>query len=311
MDSQDSELSFWDHIEDLRKTLLKILSVVAIGTAAALLFSPQIFDAIHSPLTQLNKQISQNGLIPQKVERFRLANSHLDTQLVQLPQDTVHIFISSETIKELPSSQYLIPKGEYLEYEQLSPQAKLILLSPTEGLTATLSTSFWLGIGATSPVWLFFILQFIAPALAVRERKLIYPFIGSSVVVMGMGALFAYLITLPLANHYLTSFNQRLGDNFWSFTQYINYSIVLLLTNALAFESSVILFFLIYYGMISAEWMRTHRRGVIVAIFILSALLTPPDILTQLLLAIPLILIYEVAILYAGFRIKTATKSMI
>ena len=74
------------------------------------------------------------------------------------------------------------------------------------------------------------------------------------------------------------------------------------MANGVAFEIGAILFLLVHYRLISAEAMREKRRYVILAAFILGALLTPPDVLTQLLMAVPLIILYEIAILYASLR---------
>ena len=107
-------------------------------------------------------------------------------------------------------------------------------------------------------------------------------------------------MTLPIANDYLSLFNSSIGQNAWTLDHYVNYVLCLCLGHAIAAELSVLLLVLVHFGLLSAEWLIAKRRVMIVGAFILGALLTPPDVLTQLLLAFPLIGIYEIAICYAN-----------
>ena len=101
---------------------------------------------------------------------------------------------------------------------------------------------------------------------------------------------------------YLFNFNDQLGINRWSLAFYMDYTTLLLLSNALAFEIFAIILLLVHYRLLKAYQMKSKRRHVIVAAFILGAILTPPDIISQLLLALPLILLYEMTIIYSYLR---------
>lgn len=161
-----------------------------------------------------------------------------------------------------------------------------------------------MGIVISSPIWMYWLLQFIAPALRSYERNLVAPFFLLSLTFLTLGLLFAFFVAIPFANQYLTAFNAGLGDNLWTLPHYIDYTVLLLLAHALAFELCVLVLFLVHYGIFSSRAMIAKRKGVIISIFILSAVLTPPDVFTQLMLAIPLIVFYEVAILYAHLKEK-------
>lgn len=188
-------------------------------------------------------------------------------------------------------------------YQELSnSKNSLVILTPFEGIATLLNTCFWIGLVGTSPFWLYFIYQFVAPALEVEHRRMVIPFVFLSLLSMVFGFFVAFYLTIPLANRYLMDINSHLGTNFWSLSEYVNYTVLLLFANGLAFELSVILFFLVHYGLISQKSLKRHRKFAIICIFILSAILTPPDVLTQVLLAIPLMIIYEGAILYSRFR---------
>jgi sec-independent protein translocase protein TatC len=179
---------------------------------------------------------------------------------------------------------------------------QLVILGPLDGISSALKISGWAGLVLSSPVWLFFVFKFIQPALNPTERKLILPFFGLSFVFMSLGACLGFFIIIPIANNYLEAFNSEIGTNLWSLSQYLQFTLFLLLANALSFELSVIFFILVHYELISSNTMVAKRRHVVVLAFILGALLTPPDILTQLALAIPFIGLYETAILYSKFR---------
>ena len=133
---------------------------------------------------------------------------------------------------------------------------------------------------------------------------LLFPFLSLSLLFLFAGFLFAFFLTIPIANHYLMSFNEEIGVNLWAFANYLDYTIILLLAHGLAFEICVVLLFLVHFGFLTAEKMRAKRSFFAVGAFILSAVLTPPDVLTQLMLAFPLIFLYEVAIFYAFLREK-------
>lgn len=178
----------------------------------------------------------------------------------------------------------------------------LLILGPIEGFQTVLRTCFWCGLTITSPIWIFTLLRFVHPGLRESERRLISPFLATSGLFISIGLLFAYFVTIPFANHYLYAFNNTIGQNLWTLQNYLDYTVLLLLANALAFEIAVAMLFLAHSGWLSAPWLREKRRLMILLIFILSAILTPPDVLTQLLLAFPLMALYELLIVYADWR---------
>ncbi len=295
MTSDDLPAPFWDHITDLRRTLVACLLTIGLGIGLALIFYQQVFAVLTQPLATPTQELHQYTL-----KHKRIHNPSDSPMLYQVPKNAR--IKASHDAKQLTESSYSINPNGSIELEQWVSPNTLIVFGPTEGFVATVKTCFWTGLVVTSPIWMFFILRFIAPALRGRERNFIIPFLAFSLIFMCLGLLFSYYITLPTANHYLLSFNEGIGDNLWSVSHYLDYSVILLLANALAFELCVILGFLVHYRVISAQQMRNKRRYVVVGIFVLSAIFTPPDILTQILLAVPLIGLYELMTLYASIR---------
>ena len=170
---------------------------------------------------------------------------------------------------------------------------------------------FWIALVGTSPIWIFFVLQFVAPALKGREQRLVIPFLLLSLTFLLLGSLFAFFVTIPIANEYLYAFNQGIGINLWTLSNYLDYTLIVLLANALGFELCVLLFFLVHFRFVSAQTLKEKRRLMVVCAFAVSAILTPPDILTQIMLALPLIGFYELSILYANIRTKQERRLLV
>lgn len=181
---------------------------------------------------------------------------------------------------------------------------ELYLLSPLEGFSMAAKLSLWMGIILSSPFWLFFLLDFLLPALSPREKRLLIPFLALSLLFVAGGVYFGYRVTLPLVIDFFTHFNAGLGTNLWSMRQTVDLLIGLLLAHGIVFELYVILLFLVHFDLLTHLLLLKTRKGVIVAIFILAAILTPPDLLSQLLLAFPMLFLFESVMLYARWRAK-------
>lgn len=306
MNSVSESLSFWEHLEDLRSTLIKILWVVLIGTSIAFVFHQPVIQFLTYPLEN-SLSLHQTNVEVHEVKVFRTVNKGKDPIIFDLPEGGL-IKNLSTGVHPVEGNQFNLSQSSYVEWEQNRPTQHLYILGPLEGFSTSLKVSLWLGIAGTSPLWLYFVFQFIAPALHQKEKYLIRPFLSLSLIFIALGTCFAYKITLPLANSYFYAFNGNLGQNLWSLQTYVNYSFLLLVSNAIAFELFVIVVLLIHYEYLSARKMKEKRKHAVVCSFILAALLTPPDVLSQVMMAIPLIILYELSIFYACFRARRSMK---
>lgn len=299
LDFDDSQASFWDHLEELRSTVLRILCTLAAGLVLSLVLYPQILNILLFPLDQT--------LQVYEVKQQQIVNNSPQTQLYPLTSGYT-LLKSSEGVQVISPSILSLPPNSSIELSSTQKSQPIALLGPLEGMKTSLTICFWLSLVGTSPFWLYFVVQFIAPAIEQVHRRLLLPFFGLSLLFLGVGFLFAQTITIPLANKFFYAFNEGIGTNFWSYALYIDYTLLLYLANGLAFELTLLLFFFVHFEFISASFMRSHRRAAILLAFILGALLTPPDVLTQLLLAFPLIGLYELAIIYASFRTRPVSQ---
>ncbi len=143
---------------------------------------------------------------------------------------------------------------------------------------------------------------FVAPGLYAHERRFVGPLIISSVFFLVVGIAFAYLFVLPVAYKFFFAFAEKTGaDVMQDLQRYWDFTLSIFFGFGLAFEVPVVVMLMVKLGMVSPEQLREARRYVVVGAFVAAAVLTPPDVLSQFMLAIPLILLYELGIFLGSF----------
>ena len=174
---------------------------------------------------------------------------------------------------------------------------ELVLIAVTEGFYFQIKIAFWGGFFLALPVILWQGSAFILPALYSNERKLFWTLFITTVVLFGAGVVFAYTVVLDLALKFLLlEFNAGL-NTMLSATKYLSFIVAFLLPFGAIFEIPVLVLLLTKMKLITPAQLRKKRRYIILAIFILAAILTPPDVISQVLLALPMLLLYEISIL--------------
>ncbi len=168
----------------------------------------------------------------------------------------------------------------------------------------TLEIAFFGGIILSLPYILYQAWLFIAPGLLEHERRYFPRLIFSATTLFLLGVAFSYFIVLPFAlNFFIGLAPPEIKPNI-AIDFYIGFAIRMLVIFGVIFELPVLSYFLSKIGILTPEIMRKHRRHAIVVIFISAAVLTPPDIMTQVLLAIPLVLLYELSIWISGIVVR-------
>ncbi|MBU0678149.1 MAG: twin-arginine translocase subunit TatC [Verrucomicrobia bacterium] len=177
------------------------------------------------------------------------------------------------------------------------PDRFLRSIEVSGAFVSTLRMAFWSGLVMSAPFICFFVGQFIFPGLKQAERSAIYKASGFAVLLFIFGVVLAYKITLPVALSIMLRMHEWLGiEAEWTITSYIAFSMQLLIAFGLAFELPVVIMVLAKLGLVNSDQLRDKRRYVIVILLIVAMLLTPPDVFTQLMMAVPLILLYELCI---------------
>ena len=177
--------------------------------------------------------------------------------------------------------------------------SEVIFTKVQEPFFTALKVAFFSGFILSLPIifWQFWL--FIAPGLYENEKKLVIPFVTAATMMFLMGASFCYYIVVPLGFDFLINFGAQLFKALPSIGEYVSFFTKLLFGFGLAFELPVITFFFAKLGFVTDKSLISFFRYAIIIIFLVAALLTPPDLLTQFLMAGPLIILYGVSILVA------------
>jgi sec-independent protein translocase protein TatC len=193
----------------------------------------------------------------------------------------------------------VLPKNGYLIYTGL-----------TDAFFVYMKLAFFASLIITSPFILYQIWKFISPGLLLKEKKYVVPFVFSSTLLFVGGVLFGYFVVLPPAFEFFVSFNNQYLQAMISFRDYLSLFVTFLLGFGLSFELPIFIFFLAKLGIVNSKMLSKQRKYAILIIFIVAAILTPsPDALSQILMAIPLMFLYEVSIFVAKFAEKKKVNS--
>lgn len=175
----------------------------------------------------------------------------------------------------------------------------MIFTGVTEAFFTYLKISFLAGVFLSLPVIFYQLWIFIAPGLYAKEKKVVVPFVIFSTLFFVTGACFGYFVVFPFGFKFLLSFATDVIRPFPSLREYLSFATKLLVAFGLVFELPLITYFLSKVGLITHRTLARNRRYFIVLAFIVSAALTPPDVVTQLLMAGPILILFEVSVMVA------------
>lgn len=195
---------------------------------------------------------------------------------------------------------FFVPYIQDFLIESFFPMERtpLAFLAPTEGFVVRLKLALVGGLLIASPGVFYQFWRFVAPGLYPRERRFIIPVVITSTVSFLVGAAFSFFV-LPYATRFFLSFGGDKIENTWSFGSYVDFAVRIMLAFGLVFELPLVIYFLVRLGIVTPEFLRKQRRYAIVIFLVLAAVITPPDIFTMIVLAVPLIILYELSILIA------------
>ncbi len=191
------------------------------------------------------------------------------------------------------------------------PDLKLVALTPTESFFTAFKIALLVGFVIASPFVFYQVWKFIEPALYEEEKRLVVPFVFFTTIFFISGALFAFFGVLPLAIKFLLTFGYTQLDveAMISVSSYISFVIRLILAFGITFELPVILSLLARLGLVTPETLTKFRPYFVVAAFVMAAILTPPDVISQVFLAMPLIVFYEISIVMAKILYPRSERS--
>ena len=259
-----AEMTFLEHLEEFRRRVIVSLITVGFFMLISLSFGKPIERILRLPL-----DLSTNVLLASLIDKING-----------------------------PSASFFGFLAITLRASASSVNATLMKLSPLSGITTYLKVSMTFGALLASPVVLYQVWAFIMPALTSREKKVLLPLFFIILFFFFGGVLFAFFIVVPVVFDFSAQLYPSMINN-WDIEQYFNFILQLLLGFGIAFELPIAMAFLAWIGAIDTNGFQEKRGLATIGIFVLSAFLTPSDPGSMLLMAVPLILLYELGIFFA------------
>jgi sec-independent protein translocase protein TatC len=191
------------------------------------------------------------------------------------------------------------------------PGSNLIAIGVISPFLTPLKMSLILAIYLALPYLLFKIWQFIAPALYKHEKKLVLPLVISSTVLFYAGLLFAFYIVFPVIFNFLSSVGPTSVEFAPDIQYYLNFILKVSFAFGVAFEVPVATILLIMFNVTTVSQLKKNRPYIIIGAFVIGMVLTPPDVISQILIAIPIWLLFEVGLMFAPmFKVRKNDKNL-
>jgi sec-independent protein translocase protein TatC len=189
--------------------------------------------------------------------------------------------------------------------------AELQVLRPTEGIETFFKVSLMAGAIISMPMILYQLWLFILPGLTKKERRFVYIFLPSALILFGLGISFAWFILVPASVQFLANFLPDVFNPDWTGQEYISFLTTMLFWIGVAFEMPVVVYFVARVGLVTSKTLREQWRMALVGISVLAAMITPSvDPVTMLLTMAPLIILYAMSIVLAVVGERQFNKAM-
>lgn len=265
-----AEMSFLDHLEELRWLLVRSTIAILICATVAFFFSDYIFNEII----------------------FGPKDPNFITYRIFCEVSTQLQFSESFCVKELPFN---------IQNTAIEGQISLLIWTC---ITAGFIIAF--------PYILWLLWKFISPALYEKERKYAKSFISIASLLFFLGVLFGYFVIIPMSVNFFATFTVspeiKNDINIQSYIGMIKTSVI---ACGLIFEMPIIIYFLSKVGLVTPEFLRKYRKYAIVLILVVAAIVTPPDVISQIVVSIPLLILYEISIFISAAVIKNKEKEQL
>jgi sec-independent protein translocase protein TatC len=263
---EEKEMSFLDHLEELRWHLIRSLIAVVIFTIGAFLSAKWIFENI----------------------------------------------VFAPARPEFPTFKVLCKLGAALNYEGLcitDIPFKVQSRNMTGQFTMHIMASFIIGLMIAFPYVCWEVWRFVKPGLQVKERKYSRGAVAAVSVLFFLGVMFGFYVIAPWMVYFLANYSiSDIVVNEFDITSYVSTVVMLVFGSGLLFQLPVVIYFLTKVGIVTPEFLRKYRKHSIIIILIVAAIVTPPDPLSQMLITIPLYLLFEISILISSAVARRKAK---
>lgn len=190
-----------------------------------------------------------------------------------------------------------------------APDMNFVFIAPAELFMAYIKIALICAVALSLPFILYNVWMFLSPGLERNEKKVILIALFSGGILFILGALFGYMVTLPLSLKFFGEFSIAEVQAMISFNNYLSFASTLVLAFGIVFELPILMVLLVQFNIIKTEFLKKNRKVMVLVIFIFAAVLTPPDVISQTLLAIPMLILYEIGIFFSNIAEKRKLKN--
>lgn len=180
---------------------------------------------------------------------------------------------------------------------EVGKDIEFVFISPSELLMVNVRIAIIGGFLLSSPFLITQIWMFVSPGLTNKEKRLIASAIGLGGMFFALGVLFSYFIVIPTMLIFFMGFQLDVVQPMISFNNYLGFIVNTVIAFGIIFELPIVMILLTKFGIVKIEFIKKNRKYIILAIFIVAAIITPPDVISQLLMALPMIVLTEIGIL--------------
>lgn len=191
---------------------------------------------------------------------------------------------------------------------RLPGRQELVFLSPSEAFVSRVKLAIAGGLVLTVPFLLTQIVRFFAPMMSRRDRRVAVSLIPLAVLLFGLGGAFGYLVLLPFALNFLLGFGGPELEPMLSLASFISFTLWLVLPLGFIFQLPIVITFFARLGILDPRAIARRRKYAILVIFVVSALLTPADVFSQFLMAVPLLMLFELSLLVARIAVRRRAR---
>lgn len=262
-----NEMSFLDHLEDLRWHLIRSTSAIMIVATLAYIFSKHLFEKV-----------------------------------IFAPKDM-----------SFPTYKFLCKMANLINVDSTFCGESLPMIIQNRTMAGQFSADIWTSIYAgfiiSFPYVIYQLWKFISPGMHKDERKYSRGFIIISSFLFFLGVLFGYYIVTPLSINFLANYSiSSIVDNQIDISSYIGLVRSAAIASGLIFELPIIVYFLTKIGLVTPEFLKKYRKYALVIVLVLSAIITPPDVASQIIVAIPILILYQISIYISKVVVRNQTR---
>jgi sec-independent protein translocase protein TatC len=310
--------TFLEHLEDLRWVLIKSAAALGVGVVVCLLAGDQVVKLLMWPLKQAKtsysrkEQVVSVSLLSNRIGTFRLGEEPGGA----VPYGSNRVAaLRLEPVRSVTDSNLWFLRVRMDESPAAVSAASglnvpIATLGPVGGFVVAFRVALWAGLVLAIPVIFYQVLAFVVPALRRVEKQCVRAGLTYGLGLFLLGVAFCYFILMPVALGASVQFSEWLGFSvpMWRAEDYVRFVSKFMLGMGLGFQVPVLVLLLVKLGVVDHAKLAAMRRYVVVASFLVGAMLTPPDVITQVMMAVPLQILYEASVWIAWYWERRGRK---